>query len=265
VPYEEIDDMRVTAEEVDLLLCEGEKLAPELAYTRILRAYAGVRPLVAADNDPSGRSISRGIVCLDHEERDGIPGFITITGGKLMTYRLMAEWATDLACKKLGVDKVCETAQKPLPGSEEVKTNKTTFVDLGQKAAYGRHGARAGKIQSKGKYDDSLVCECEGVSIAEVNYAIETLDAKNITNLRRRTRVGMGTCQGELCACRAAGLLGKANGCAKESISDLATFMNERWKGMFPVAWGETLSEAQFTSWIYEGVCGLDAFADKDR
>jgi glycerol-3-phosphate dehydrogenase len=34
---------------------------------------------------------------------------------------------------------------------------------------------------------------------------------------------------------------------------------------MFPVAWGETLSEAQFTSWIYEGVCGLDAFADKDR
>lgn len=103
------------------------------------------------------------------------------------------------------------------------------------------------------------------MSIAEVNYAIETLDAKNITNLRRRTRVGMGTCQGELCACRAAGLLGKANGCAKESIEDLATFMNERWKGMFPVAWGETLSEAQFTSWIYEGVCGLDAFAEKDR
>lgn len=265
VPYEEIDDMKVTADEVDLLLREGEKLAPELAYTRILRAYAGVRPLVAADNDPSGRSISRGIVCLDHEERDGIPGFITITGGKLMTYRLMAEWATDLACKMLGVNKACETAVKPLPGSEEVKKGSTKFFDLGQKAAYGRHGARAEKIQSEGKYDDSLVCECEGVSIAEVNYAIETLDAKNITNLRRRTRVGMGTCQGELCACRAAGLLGKANGCAKESIEDLATFMNERWKGMFPVAWGETLSEAQFTSWIYEGVCGLDAFAEKDR
>ncbi len=47
-----------------------------------------------------GRNISRGIVLLDHEVRDGVPGFVTITGGKLMTYRLMAEWATDLACKE---------------------------------------------------------------------------------------------------------------------------------------------------------------------
>lgn len=58
-----------------------------------------------------GRSISRGIVCLDHATRDGLEGFITITGGKLMTYRLMAEWATDLACKKLGRDVKCRTAE----------------------------------------------------------------------------------------------------------------------------------------------------------
>ena len=83
-----------------LLLREGIKLSPRLAYTRILRAYAGVRPLVAADNDPTGRSISRGIVCLDHAKRDGVEGFITLTGGKLMTYRLMAEEATDMVCQK---------------------------------------------------------------------------------------------------------------------------------------------------------------------
>ena len=47
--------MKVTPEEVDVLLREGEKMAPILAQTRILRAYAGVRPLVASDNDPSGR------------------------------------------------------------------------------------------------------------------------------------------------------------------------------------------------------------------
>jgi glycerol-3-phosphate dehydrogenase len=41
--------------------------------------------------------------------------------------------------------------------------------------------------------------------------------------------------------------------------------MNERWKGMFPVSWGDTLSEAQFTSWIYEGVCGLDTFDKKEE
>ena len=57
VPYDTVDNLKITSEEVDTLIREGEKLAPSLATTRILRAYAGVRPLVAADNDPTGRSI----------------------------------------------------------------------------------------------------------------------------------------------------------------------------------------------------------------
>lgn len=85
-----------------------------MAKTRILRAYSGVRPLVASDDDPSGRNVSRGIVLLDHAERDGLDGFITITGGKLMTYRLMAEWATDAVCRKLGNTRPCTTADTPL-------------------------------------------------------------------------------------------------------------------------------------------------------
>ena len=146
VPLDTVDDMRVTPEEVDLLLREGEKLAPSLATTRILRAYAGVRPLVAADNDPSGRNISRGIVCLDHEERDGIAGFITITGGKLMTYRLMAEWATDMACRKLNIHKQSTTATTPLYGSElkQGETRQKKTYSMGEKVAFraaeGRHG-----------------------------------------------------------------------------------------------------------------------------
>ena len=72
VPYEECDTISVTPDEVHLLVTEGAKLAPCLEHTRILRAYAGVRPLVSADNDPSGRNISRGIVCLDHVTRVGI-------------------------------------------------------------------------------------------------------------------------------------------------------------------------------------------------
>ncbi len=56
---------------------------------------------MASDDDPSGRNVSRGIVLLDHAARDGLEGFITITGGKLMTYRLMAEWATDKVCESL--------------------------------------------------------------------------------------------------------------------------------------------------------------------
>ena len=112
IPIETVDDMRVTREEVDVLLKEGVKIAPSLATTRIIRAYAGVRPLVASDDDPSGRSISRGIVCLDHAQRDGLEGLITITGGKMMTYRLMGEIATNAVCAKLG-----NTPRASLPSS----------------------------------------------------------------------------------------------------------------------------------------------------
>lgn len=263
IPFDEIDRMEVTPGEVDLLLREGIKLSPRLASTRILRAYAGVRPLVAADNDPTGRSISRGVVCLDHAERDGVEGFITITGGKLITYRLMAEMATDMVCRKLGVDRRCETAEKPLPGSEpdskdEKRRQHIIELSTEQKAAEGRHGSWTGRIESKSDADDALVCECEQVSVAEANYAMNELHVHNLINMRRRTRLGMGTCQGALCACRGAGLLERHDGCAKRSLEDLAAFMDERWHGMFPVCWGETLCEVQFSSWLYQGVMGLD-------
>ncbi len=263
VPFEEVDNMYVTADEVDLLLQEGEKLAPCLASTRILRAYAGVRPLVATDDDPSGRNISRGIVLLDHETRDGIKGFISITGGKLMTYRLMAEWAADLVCKKLNVDETCRTMTTPLPGSEtenieEISKQTWTKPGTPHKATVGRHGARALNIGLNDEYETSLVCECEEVSVGEVKYAVEELDVHNLVDLRRRTRVGMGTCQGELCACRAAGLLADAHKCTERTKNDLKNFINERWKGMYPVCWSDTLRESEYSQWIYSGVCGLE-------
>ncbi|MGN1245930.1 MAG: anaerobic glycerol-3-phosphate dehydrogenase subunit A [Muribaculaceae bacterium] len=293
VPFEECDNMYVTREEVDLLLSEGEKLAPSLRNTRILRAYAGVRPLVASDSDPSGRSISRGIVLLDHETRDGLAGFITITGGKLMTYRLMAEWCADLVCRKLNNDSKCRTAEIPLPGSSKAEAPARKFYDIhgsaqgprysldGQpqpardaaapystsasqcetadKAAEWRHGSMSDKIDAADAASKALVCECEEVTVAEVEYAIKNLHIDDLVDLRRRTRVGMGTCQGELCACRAAGQLAKAGRCARDAQDNLEKLLQERWKGMYPVAWGHTVSEIQFTSWIYEGVYGLPA------
>jgi len=258
VPISEIDNMRVTPAEVEILLNEGTKLVPALARTRILRAYAGVRPLVASDNDPSGRSISRGIVCLDHKERDGMDGFVTITGGKLMTYRLMAERATDLVCKKIDKEGACTTAIIPLPGSDE-KTPKHRGNQhaVTIKAAQERHGSLTKEIKEKSSEDKAMVCECEHASVGEMKYAIEKLHVNNLTNLRRRTRLGMGSCQGKLCACRAASLLCKSGVDAETALHDLSEFMNERWKGMRPVAWGSTLSEAQLTTSIYEGLCGL--------
>ena len=262
IPYDQIDNMIITPDEADLLLREGEKLSPLLARTRILRAYAGVRPLVASDDDPSGRTVSRGIVLLDHATRDGMEGFITITGGKLMTYRLMAEWATDLICKKIGNDGKCRTAEIPLPGSTESREEvdrKTRNKPIAQRrSSIARHGALATRIDGTDSIKNSLVCECEEVSIGEVEYALENLSVNNLVDLRRRTRVGMGTCQGELCACRAAGLMGRKDPvCARKAKADLVSFLNERWKGMAPIAWGDTLRESEYTTWVYESVCGL--------
>ncbi|MDE5635658.1 MAG: anaerobic glycerol-3-phosphate dehydrogenase subunit A, partial [Muribaculaceae bacterium] len=269
VPYDSIDNMEVTRDEVDVLLREGIKIAPALAYTRILRAYAGVRPLIAADDDPSGRNISRGIVCMDHAERDGIEGLITISGGKLMTYRLMAEWVTDMACRKLGVDAPCTTATDFLPGSESQEETearrrfgrrKSHIIDMstGQKAARGRHGSLSSEISFADDIDDALVCECEQVSVGETKYAVDRLNVNNLVNLRRRTRMGMGTCQGSICACRASAILARTLG-NDRALDDVASFVNERWKGMMPVAWGQTLVESEFSEWIYRGVCGLDS------
>lgn len=264
VPFDTIDDLKVTSDEVDLLIREGEKLAPALSTTRILRAYCGVRPLVASDDDPSGRNISRGIVCLDHKVRDGMDGFITITGGKMMTYRMMAEVATDLACKKLGINATCTTATTPLPGSESVpETSHGQLFSSSFNAARGRHGTMAEAINHGSKEDDALICECEEVSVGEVKYAAEKLHVHNLMNLRRRTRVGMGTCQGELCTCRAANAICNDNVLASEE--GLKEFLNERWKGIRPVAWGQALGEAQLTATIYQGLCGLDKINTKQQ
>ena len=262
IPFEECDNVAVTPEEVTLLITEGAKMAPALSSTRILRAYAGVRPLVSADNDPTGRNISRGIVCLDHETRDGLSGLVTITGGKLMTYRLMAEIATDTVCRKLGIDKQCETATTPLPGSgeqsyESVAQKIWENPSMAQKAAAARMGTSASRIMTGNRLDERLVCECEEVSVSEVNDAIERLDASTLTDLRRRTRIGMGTCQGGFCACRAAGLLAKASGRIEKEREGLAHFLQERWKGNYPIGWGDTLREAEYTQWVYKHVLGI--------
>ncbi|MNV87145.1 Anaerobic glycerol-3-phosphate dehydrogenase subunit A [compost metagenome] len=113
--------------------------------------------------------------------------------------------------------------------------------------------------------DNSLVCECEAVTAGEVRYAVNSLTVNNLVDLRRRTRVGMGTCQGELCACRAAGLLTRFNVTTpQQSIDQLSHFLNERWKGVRPIAWGDALRESEFTSWVYQGLCGLDARGEQE-
>lgn len=259
IDYQEIDRLAVTPGEVEVLLREGIKLAPAMARARLLRAYAGVRPLVAVDGDPSGRNISRGIVLLDHASRDGLEGFITITGGKLMTYRLMAEMATDLVASKLGNDNPCRTARLPLPGSQDPERHPAPGLSRPVKgAAESRHGERVIAFFQDNPRANALICECEMVTAGEIAYALRELAVDNLVDLRRRTRLGMGPCQGELCAYRAAGLMheyGKADG--QGACQMLRDFLEERFQGVRPVLWGDALRETEFTHWIYQGLCGL--------
>lgn len=261
IEYDRINDLTVDPEEIQILLDDGEKLVPNLSKTRVLRAFSGVRPLVATGRDSYGRDITRGIVLLDHQERDGLANFITIAGGKLMTYRLMAEEATDLAVKKLGRGGGCATHTTPLPGSEKRLKKRKPRQSLGESVAastYYRHGERAREILPPKGDHGGLICECEMVTAEEVRYALKKLHVTDIIDLRRRTRIGMGPCQGVLCAYRCAGALVDEQGTdGAEATEMLREFLEERWKGVKPVLWGDTLREAEFAYWIFEGIFGL--------
>lgn len=264
IPYDRIDELTVDEDEIETLLENGEKLIPNVSKTRVLRAYSGVRPLIAVSGQLDGRDISRGIVLIDHERRDGLSGLVTIAGGKLMTYRLMAKMATDLVCKKLRVRKKCATHRLPLPGSEQKifssrRVQKFTGIPnsiVG--STFYRHGERVSQILSSDRRNYGLVCECEMVTEGEIEYALKNLNVKNLVDLRRRTRIGMGPCQGGLCAYRAAGLFPRYNAASSvESNRMLKDFLEERWKGIKPILWGDALRETEFIYWIYEGLFGL--------
>ena len=266
VPYEDIDNIKVDEDEIDTLIAEGEALAPILGHSRVLRAYCGVRPLISVDGDESGRNISRGIVVLDHKDTDNLPGLVTVGGGKLMTYRLMAEMTTDVVARNLGCTTRCITAEKKLPGAaaRENVPSSSVSVTVGASARY-RHGERADDFLKDNAKSQAIVCECEMITRGEIEYAIEQLNARSLVDLRRRTRLGMGPCQGEVCACRAADVLhgSLAKRGEEENVArDLDEFLQSRWKGVLPVLWGDALREADFTYWTYQGLLGASSLKD---
>ena len=120
VNIEDPDEYSIEEWEVDLMLDEGIKMVPMIEDMRLQRSFVAVRPLYeppteAGEEAEEGREVSRAFYVLDHEQLDGVGGFITITGGKLTTSRLMAEKVVDLVCAKMGVDAPCRTHLEPLP------------------------------------------------------------------------------------------------------------------------------------------------------
>jgi len=90
----------------------GAELIPGLRACKVRGAYMSSRPLVGAG--ASARSMFRTFKCFDHAETNGVDCFVTITGGKATTCRLMAEHTADLVCKKMGVPARSTTREIPL-------------------------------------------------------------------------------------------------------------------------------------------------------
>ena len=99
-----------------------------------------------------------------------------------------------------------------------------------------------------------LICECENVTRAEVEEICHDDTSFIVNDVRRRTRIGMGTCQGNFCALRAAAIFSDigVEPSAKDSLTRMREFLQGRWKGIRPVLLGRTLRETEMTRSIYE-------------
>jgi len=238
VRLEEIERFEVTPDEVALLVRETSKMIPAIRQARFIRAYAGIRPLFQSGEKGNDRAISRGFALIDHGERDKIQNLITITGGKLMTYRLMSEKTSDLICKKMGRTEACSTHLNPLPGASQPSRSRERFE---------RFSTHRGQI----------LCDCELVEGKEVEAFLEGKKLKDLQDILHRTRLAKGTCQGGFCVYRLLGVLGESGRTGGNPHRILKGFLEERWKGIRPVLWGTALQEEELIESIYKGIFNL--------
>lgn len=241
------DDFEPRQEEVLYLLEIGRKFIPHIDTYRILRAFSGTRPLYAPHAiEGAGRGVSRNFVILDHAE-DGLDGMVTICGGKFTTYRMMAERTVNLICEKCGRNSPCHTAEEALVpeiDSDLYQRAASCFPAQGLDLAIARLGELLEPTVTLMEQDPLkkvLLCECEMVTLAEFEIIANQPTSHTLNDIRRRTRIGMGTCQGTWCALRALAAKKKSD---PESL--LYEFQQERWHGIYPVLWGQALREMIF-------------------
>ncbi len=234
--------------EVQHMLDEGEKLIPGLKNMRMLRAWAGVRPLYQETSVADTRDVTRAYTLLDHEKRDGVSGFITITGGKWTTYRQMAQVTVDRACETLGTQRACRTAEEVLPH----------LPGFARNLHYHTLGSRLARAEEEKGYGQ-LICECELATKEDVETSIVAGQAHTIDDVRRDVRLGMGPCQGGFCTLRVAGMWHtlKQTPVAETNVT-LRDFLQERWKGLMPVLWGSQLKQERLDELIYLSVLNAD-------
>ena len=226
------DNLEIDPAEVDVVATQAEQLIPSFGATRLIRAYTGVRPLLKAPG-ADGRSISRGFRIIDHSN-----GMFSILGGKLTTYRLMAEKMVDVIMQHFELKSHCQTADLPLEGQDELS------------------GYPLSKRLSS---MEDIVCECELVPRHAVEHAINTMGTQYVGDIQHRTRLGMGPCQGGFCTYRALGIMQELGRVSPDvSLKILKEFLQRRFKGIRPALWGDQLREEQLIESIYLGILNME-------
>ena len=174
-----------------------------------------------------------------------------MSGGKLTTYRLMAQDLVDAMCRQLGEDRPCRTATERPPGNED-----GAFYSLGS-----RLRRREATLR-----DEQLICECELIGRRTLEDTVRRRGGANLDDIRRSLRLGMGPCQGGFCIYRAAGILHGVNRLDGEQASEaLRSFVQERWKGVYPILYGDQLRQARLDDWVFQGVLDVEHLPAAER
>jgi len=196
------DGVRPEEREVDYLLFELNRLFPGRNFSRkdVLHAYAGLRPLPYEPGIPPARVTRRHIIH-DHK-KEGLENLLTIVGGKLTTYRHLAEQCVDLLGKRLNRFEPCRTGLYKLPGAlspEEAARRVRHDVqtrNIPEKVVhrlYHLYGARINEIWTLTDREPALariISERPVVMAAQVALAMEKEWARSLEDIMLR-RLGM--------------------------------------------------------------------------
>jgi glycerol-3-phosphate dehydrogenase len=80
----------------------------------------------------------------------------------------------------------------------------------------------------------------------------------NLDDIRGTLRLGMGPCQGGFCIYRTTGILHAFERLDQRAAnSSLLDFLQERWKGVYPILHGDQLRQARLDDWIFQGLLAV--------
>lgn len=220
----DLDRVIADDEEIDYLIADTNRVIPGAGLTRshVRYTYSGVRPLPHVEAGEESGITRQHIV---HDHAPDVLGVISIIGGKLTTYRNLAEQATDLAFRKLGRSNPgCETARIPYPGANtddfvRFAADFRAWSDLEPATAerlVSIYGVQSRPLVESSRRDPSMMDPIQGAPdtiSGEISFAFEYEGAQTLTDvMMRRTMIGFNVDNGAAAVRAVAGLAAQHNG-----------------------------------------------------